>query len=257
MGNFTLMTKEVIEILYGTTDDEDDYVQTYEAVEFNGVKYGKLPTLPEYDSIGLGYYPIFDENYRKILNGKIIDEFYNQEICTETIENWTLILRKRMDQIMPFYNQMYASTQIPYEALESMRIHSVGNSTLNGKETTDANINNATTTENGSRAVNSNFPQTMLAGNADYASSAVDSNGKTTVNAETNQNSESNSDTNSNSDTLVTGYQGAASDLINKYRASLINVDMMILAELGDCFMLLLNNGDEYFARNYDWGYYV
>ena len=250
MATFTMELKEVIETLYGTSMDEDDYEQTYESVTYKGITYGKLPVLPQYDSIGLGYYPIFNEDYRKIINGKIIDEYYNREIGTETIDNFTLILRKKMDQIMPYFNQLYLSTEIPYDALDTMRIHSVSENHIDGSDVVDATNVTDTETKSGARTIGSNFPQTMLAGNGDYASTGNDVNSSSEVDSTATQNSTSTNNSDSNSDNLVTGYQAAASDLINKYRASLINVDTMILAELEDCFMLVLNNGDEYFARD-------
>lgn len=254
MATFTMYFKDVIEALYGVDYDPDEseqaFEQEYESVTFNGVTYGKLPVLPNYIPVGLGTYPIFNEGYRKILNGKIIDEYYNREIGTETIDNFTLILRKKMDQIMPYYNAMYESTMIDYDALDSMRIHSVGQSHIEGSENATAENDTETKTKSGGRVVGSDFPQTMLAGNADYARTGTDSNSSSEVDSSGSQSNESASNTDSNNENLVTGYQGAASDLIVKYRNSIINVDTMILQEIEDCFMLVLNNGDEYFARN-------
>lgn len=251
MSTFTMQLKEVIESLYGTSIDEDDYEQEYGSFTFNGVTYGKLPKFNSYDKLELSYYPIFDENYRNILNGKIIDEYYNQEIGTETIDNFLLILRKKMDQIMPYFNQLYKSTQIPYDALDAMRIHSVGTGTMEGTSQSDSNNSNTSDVTSGSRTVGSDFPQTVLAGNADYATNASDLNSDVTTNAGGTAHADSSNSSNNTSDTLVTGYQGAASDLIMKYRNSLINIDLMVIDALEDCFMLVFNNGDEYFARNY------
>lgn len=248
MATFTMELKEVIALLYGETMDEDDYEQEYAAFTFNGVTYGKLPVLPQYNDIGLGYYPIFNENYRAILNGKIIDEYYNQEIGTETIDNFQLIMRKKMDQIMPFYNQLYDSLDIPYSALETMDIHSVGSSSLNGTETSNGTTTSVTGTKTGSRIIGSDFPQSMLSGDEDYASNGSDVNSTVDVDGNVINNGESENNSNSNSDTRVTGYQGIASRLVMEYRSSLINIDTMIIDEVKDCFMLLLNNGDEYFA---------
>lgn len=253
MATFTMELNEVIESLYNPSSDPDEWEQEYESVTFNGVTYGRLPVLPQYNDIGLAYYPLFNEGYRKILNGKIIDEYYNQEIGTETIDNFRLILRKKMDQIMPYYNKLYETEMITYDALDTMRIHSVGNSHMEGEELSEATNVTDSTTKSGARVIGSNFPQTMLAGNGDYASSGTDTNSESDVDTSVSQDGKSASNTDSNSDTLVTGYQGAASDLIVKYRNSLINIDTMVLAELADCFMMVLNNGDEYFARNSYW----
>lgn len=251
MATFTMELNEVIESIYGSDPDPLVWEQPYSALTFNGVTYGKLPVLPEYESIGLGTYPVFDENYRAILNGKIIDEYYNREIGTETIDNFKLILRKKMDQIMPYFNQLYLSEKIKYSALDTMSIHSVGTSELEGEEKVKGTNTTNATTKSGARAVGSDFPQTMLAGNADYASNASDTNSSVDVDSTAEQDSDATNNSKSNSDTLVTGYQGIASDLVMRYRSSLINIDTMVLAELENCFMLVLNNGDEYFAREY------
>ncbi len=256
MATFTMELKEVIESLYGTSMDEDDYEQAYESIRYKEITYGKLPVLPEYNSIGLGTYPIFNENYRKILNGKIIDEYYNREIGTETIDNFILILRKKMDQIMPYFNQLYLSTEIPYEALDTMRIHSVGSNEMESADTVEATNVSDTKTKSGARVIGSNFPQTMLAGNGDYASTGNDTNSTSEVDGTVNQNSSANNNSSNNSDTLVTGYQAAAADLINKFRSSFINVDTMVIQEIEDCFMLIFNNGDEYFARESSYGWW-
>lgn len=256
MATFTIPLCEVVETLYGTDPDELEYEQTYESVTFDGVTYGKLPVLPQYESINLAYYPLFDDGYRKILNGKILDHYWNQEIGTETIENFLLILRTTMDQIMPMYNQLYESQRLEFNPLHTMDIQSETSSTSEGTDSVNANNATETKTSSGSRATNLNFPQTALAANADYASSAVDSNSDSDVDASSVQDSTSTSNSENSSDSHVTGYQGIPANLIMAYRASLINIDMMILDELKDCFMLLHNNGDEYFASESRYGWY-
>jgi hypothetical protein len=256
MATFTMPLYEVIETLYGTSSDENEYEQVYESVTYGDITYGKLPVLPQYESINLAYYPIFAEGYRKILNGKIIDEYYNQEIGTETIENFLLILRKKMDQVMPYFNELYLSTQLDFDPLKTMDIQSVGTNTTEGTESATAINETNSTTSSGSRATNLTFPQTALAGNADYATSAVDSNSNSGVEGSSQQENESTTNSESNSDSHVTGYQGIPANLVMAYRNTLINIDMMILDEIKDCFMMLNNNGDEYFATESRYGWY-
>jgi hypothetical protein len=258
MATFTLELKTVIEFMYGTTMDPEDYEQTYESVTFGDVIYGELPVLADNGTkLGIGGYPIFDANYRKVLNGKILDRYWNREICTETIDDWRLIIRRKMNEIMPFYNKLYETEQLGYSALDTMSIHSVNASTLVGVENAIAENVSTSDTDSKARVVNSDTPQTMLAQNADYASGATDSNSQSEVGSQSNQTSDSTNNTESDSDTLVTGYQGAASDLVVKFRNSLLNIDTMILDELNDCFMQVLNNGDTYTRQHYPygWGY--
>jgi hypothetical protein len=246
-----MQLKSVIEQLYGTSIDPFDYEQSYEPVTFNGMTYGELPTLPDMgEKIGLKSYPLFDELYRPVLNGKIIDRYFNREIGSETIGDWRLILRRKMNEIMPIYNQLYESTLIPYSALDTMDIHSVNESSVSAQENGLAVNASNTDTDSDSRAVNSETPQTILSGNGDYATSATDVNSGSHVDSGSTSNTEGSSNTDSDSDTRVKGYQGAASDLIVKYRNSLINIDTMILEDIHTCFMLVLNNGDEYTKRS-------
>lgn len=246
MGVYTQELKFVIEDIFGETMDPDDFEQEYHAVTFDGITYGKLPIVPDWEKLGLGTYPIFNTGYRDILNGKIVDEYYNREIGTESIDNWLLIMRKKMDQIMPYFNQLYLSQQIEYSALQTMDIHSVGTNEMESEDAGNATATSQTETESGSRAVNSNTPQTVLSGNGDYATSATDANSDSDVNATSSSANSSSSSSNANSDNHVTGFQGIASDLVMRYRSSLINIDTMVIQEIEDCFMLLLNSADSY-----------
>ena len=54
-------------------------------------------------------YPIFDEEYRYVLNKKILIHFFTREIGEETVGLWLLRLEQRMEEIMPYYNQLYES----------------------------------------------------------------------------------------------------------------------------------------------------
>lgn len=252
MTMFTMSLKRVVENTYGTTMDPLDYEQPYGSLDFNGVTYGKLPLLSNPEKIGLGTYPIFDEKYRPILNGKILDEYWNREIGSESIDDFTLIIRRKLDQIMPFYNKMYLSEQIDYDALATMDIRSQGTSAMNGTESSDTEATTVSETDGKARVVQSQTPQTMLKPNADYATAATDTNSESDVSGSSTSHNNGQTTNNSNSENRVTGYQGIASDLIMKYRASLINIDTMILSDIEDCFMLILSTGDS-FANNERW----
>lgn len=55
-------------------------------------------------------YPIFDEAYRPVLNGKILNHYRFREIGFETPGLFKYYLNMRLNEIMPFYNQYYRST---------------------------------------------------------------------------------------------------------------------------------------------------
>ena len=64
--------------------------------------------------IGLKDYPIFDESYRETLNNKIITHYWMREIGAETAGLFKLYLNRTMGEIMPYYNQLYKSTQLDF-----------------------------------------------------------------------------------------------------------------------------------------------
>lgn len=67
--------------------------------------------------LSFGNYPIFDEEYRSILEQKVIDHYYFNEIGAETADRFSFYLRRKMREIMPYYNQLYATTLLEFDPL--------------------------------------------------------------------------------------------------------------------------------------------
>lgn len=65
----------------------------------------------------LDEYPIFDESYRNSLNEKILEHYWFREIGAETPDRFNFYLRRRMNEIMPYYNQLYISQMIEFDPL--------------------------------------------------------------------------------------------------------------------------------------------
>lgn len=61
--------------------------------------------------------PFFDEKYRSILCQKILKHYYLREICCETVGIWTLWMNTRLEEIMPYYNQLYESELIKFNPM--------------------------------------------------------------------------------------------------------------------------------------------
>jgi hypothetical protein len=222
MGTFTIPLKKVIDLTGGTvTLDPDTGISTLVG-----------------GNIGLGYYPIFDPAYKEGLTGKIVDHYWNREIATETIEMFQMSMRRKMNEIMPYYNLLYESTKILYDPLSTVDLTTV----TSGNTTDHSETTNNQTADTSGRTVSSETPQTMLSGNSDYATNATDSNSQHTANGDNSADSLQEADVNSN----TKGFQGIASDLIVRYRESLLNIDVMVINELEECFMLVWDNGDEY-----------
>lgn len=62
-------------------------------------------------------FPIFDENYRNVICTKILKHYYTREISEETVGLWKLRLDTRLNEIMPYYNQLYKSELIEFNPL--------------------------------------------------------------------------------------------------------------------------------------------
>ena len=59
-------------------------------------------------------YPIFDEDYRSVLETKILMHYYTREIALETAGLWKHFLDFRMNEIMPYYNKLYESELLEF-----------------------------------------------------------------------------------------------------------------------------------------------
>ena len=98
-------------------------------------------------------FPIFDENYRSVLETKILKHFYTREIGEETVGLWKLRLNTRLNEIMPYYNKLYKSELLEFNPL------STANSTRTKKTDYDSNRNeneNISDTNSSNRTITNN-----------------------------------------------------------------------------------------------------
>lgn len=82
-------------------------------------------------------YPIFDTLYKPRLECKILKHFYTREIGAETVGLWKLFLNRKMNEIMPYYNQRYNSELITFNPLHNTDISVTRNDTFTGNKTDD------------------------------------------------------------------------------------------------------------------------
>lgn len=92
-------------------------------------------------------YPIFDEEYRKSLETKILKHYYTMEIGFEVVGLWKLYLDEKLNLIMPYYNQLYKSALIKIEPLINIKNETAHNETAN-ESNSQQNTTNDTSTEN-------------------------------------------------------------------------------------------------------------
>lgn len=194
--------------------------------------------------IGLMDYPIFDEGYRLGLNQKIKDHFWLREIGQETPDLFIFMLNRRMREIMPYFNELYRSTRFRYDPMTNVDMSSLSTGTMSSNGTNSATSSDQNTASNKSRSVNSDFPQTMLETEQDYATGANDTTAQADGASTSTSSDTSNNQGTNESQNATTGRQGSGAQLIMEFRAAILNIDMDVIAGLDDLFMLLWHNGD-------------
>jgi hypothetical protein len=189
----------------------------------------------------LSFYQIFDESYRKILNTKIKQHFWFNEIAHETIDVFLFQLKVKMNEIMPYYNQMYEAELVKRDPFITVRMKSSSKNTGSAKNISSSveHGTSSSSTDAKSRAVQSETPQVRLSGDGDYATGAADSTSLTGVRSESDgtgsQTSTSSSD--GSGEGSQEGFSGSMASLIQAHRDAIINVDMMVIAQLEPLFM--------------------
>lgn len=188
-------------------------------------------------------YPIFDENYRKIIETKILKHYYTREIGLESVGLWLLKLETKLNEIMPFYNQFYKSNLLDFNPFYDVDVKTTSKRETNGNTTTNSkditNIDNDSTDRN----LYSDTPQGSLKNveNETYLTNATKNISENKTNSVSNSNTENNINNLDDYIENVVGKRGGESysKMLLDFRETFINVDMMIIEDLSDLFMNL------------------
>lgn len=92
-------------------------------------------------------YPIFDEAYRKTLETKILKHFYTREIGFETVGLWKLKLATKLNEIMPYYNQLYKSQLLEFNPFYDTDLTTTNKGTRVGDTTNNLEETHSGTTK--------------------------------------------------------------------------------------------------------------
>lgn len=84
-------------------------------------------------------FPIFDEEYRLPLEKKILMHYYTREIGEETVGLWKLRLAARLNEIMPYYNQLYKSQLLTFNPMYDVDYSTTRTTTTTGSVTGNEN----------------------------------------------------------------------------------------------------------------------
>lgn len=139
MSSYTTELRYICEYAAGKT----------ESVGYNGtaeVITAAIPKIFDFD------FPIYDSTHKDTLCRKILSHYYTQEIAFETVGLWQFNLRRKMSEIMPYYNNLYEAAEMlkPSELLytknyaRNKTVANTGTDTTTGTETATANSNTET-----------------------------------------------------------------------------------------------------------------
>lgn len=210
-------------------------------------------------------FPIFDENYRQVLCRKILKHYYTREIAHETVGRWKLALNAKLNEIMPYYNQLYKSELLEFnpfydvDLTRSREGSGTSNRTSNNTETnsgTSKNVSSGSGTSN-TDTLNrfSDTPQNSMdtqgiADSVPLTTVTKVNEDNTTTNESTDTLTRNDSKTENGTENInntdkyietVKGKQGTEnySSLLKKFRETFLNIDMMIIEDCSDCFFTL------------------
>lgn len=207
----------------------------------------------------------FDEEYRSVLCQKILKHYYLREIGSETVGIWKLWMNTRLEEIMPFYNQLYKSALIEFNPLydvdlkrtHNRKIDSSKQDTGTSQSVSSGEINVSGTSSGSSnntkKDLYSDTPQGAITGleNENYLTNArkvTDTGSTSNENRSTGTNKTTVNDDTSNTGTAnsledyvenVSGKQGSESysSMLLKFRETFLNIDMQVIEEFSDLFM--------------------
>ena len=197
MSKYTTEVRFICEHSAGLTD----------SVGYSGVDEVIGKAIPKVFSFD---FPIFDESYREILCRKILKHYYTREICEESVGLWKLRLDTRMNEIMPYYNQLYKSELLEFNPLYDTNLtrtsqrqgESTGsdeyssNKDITGNsvtDTTNSGTNKSTTNETSEGAVNGSSEATSNVA-SEGSVTVTNKNAGTTTNESTTTSNKTNTD---------------------------------------------------------------
>lgn len=224
------------------------------------------------DIWGFDYPSYYTGAAKREFERKVIDHFYFRQIGQETVGRWLHQFRTRVREIMPYYIQRYKSVEImekiedPFESYNLTEEYTQkrvgkGDSTVKTSSTSSSDADTDKTTETDETLTNhnekrfSNTPQGSIDNLDKYLTEATIDDGKSTNKNKTTEKGSANtsasidgsSETSSNDTENIThtltrkGNIGVATlaQEMNSFRTSFLNVDMEVINELNDLFLLV------------------
>ena len=183
-------------------------------------------------NLDMTHYPIWNESYRDILNEKILNHYYENEIGFETAGLFKFYLNNKLNEIMPYYNDLYRAQEIALtNILGNIDLYEESNR-LNNNDVNTSSISNSN-----SKNLFQDTPQGKInfAKLEDQQWATNYTNNVNDINDNSNSHGENTEDYNRH----VWGNDGKKYniEILKDIRNNLYNIDMMIINDLGELFM--------------------
>ena len=179
-------------------------------------------------------YPIFDENYRDTLNQNILYHYYENEIGFETASLFRFYLNQKLNEIMPYYNELYKVQKKLID--ENLLLNNVNlKEQLIGSNTTETNSKSESS--NNGKSLFQDTPQGQIS-QTDIDNQTWATNLTLNKNEIADQSNATGSGTNEYIKTIIGNNGGKFNiDVLNDIKNNLMNIDLMIINDLNDLFM--------------------
>lgn len=179
-------------------------------------------------------YPIFDENYRDTLNQNILYHYYENEIGFETASLFRFYLNQKLNEIMPYYNELYKVQKKLID--ENLLLNNVNlTEKLIGSNRTETN--NTSQSSNNGKSLFQDTPQGQIS-KTDIDNQTWATNLTLNKNEIADQSNATGSGTNEYLKTIIGNNGGKFNiDVLNDIKNNLMNIDLMIINDLNDLFM--------------------
>ena len=179
-------------------------------------------------------YPIFDENYRDTLNQNILYHYYENEIGFETASLFRFYLNQKLNEIMPYYNELYKVQKKLID--ENLLLNNVNlTEKLIGSNKTETNSNSQSS--NNGKSLFQDTPQGQIS-QTDIDNQTWATNLTLNKNEIADQSNATGSGTNEYLKTIIGNNGGKFNiDVLNDIKNNLMNIDLMIINDLNDLFM--------------------
>lgn len=174
-------------------------------------------------------YPISDQIWKEELERDIINYFYFHEIGSETPDRFKWQFKTRMLLIMPKYVKLYDALQ-GVNPLATLQVT---------EESADRTTSSGSTTTSSTTNTQADDMRTDYPDHADISNDIPTEKTRSTTSNNTSTNNMNTAEADREGKLKREGYQGEVTNLVENYYKNMKSINMMIINELKDLFILV------------------